>query len=136
MKNTDEQALLQKAKDQLAADLLHRGYGAVLWDLATAGFHFIPEISLTTDRGPHTVRVTGVYAYDGHVYAIEEDKAGVNIDQFYTPGVDVPPVVVTLTPDKAAEVLGDPTKRHGFTTEGTTAEWLSIADAYFEALKE
>ena len=51
MKNTDEKALLQKAKDQLAADLLQRGYGAVLWDLATAGFHFIPEISLTTERG-------------------------------------------------------------------------------------
>lgn len=136
MKNTDEKALLQKAKDQLAADLLQRGYGAVLWDLATAGFHFIPEISLTTERGSQTVRVTGVYAYDGHIYAIEEDKAGVNTDQFYTPGVDVPPVVVTLTTDKAAEVLGDPTKRPGFTTEGSTAEWLSIADAYFEALKE
>ncbi len=136
MKNTDEKALLQKAKDQLAADLLQRGYGAVLWDLATAGFHFIPEISLTTERGSQTVRVTGVYAYDGHIYAIEEDKAGVNTDQFYTPGVDVPPVVVTLTPDKAAEVLGDPTKRPGFTSEGSTAEWLSIADAYFEALKE
>ena len=108
----------------------------MLWDLATAGFHFIPEISLTTERGSQTVRVTGVYAYDGHIYAIEEDKAGVNTDQFYTPGVDVPPVVVTLTPDKAAEVLGDPTKRPGFTTEGSTAEWLSIADAYFEALKE
>lgn len=56
--------------------------------------------------------------------------------QIYTPDVDVPPVVVTLSEKKAEEVLGDPTERRGFTTEGTVEEWTVIADCYFETLAE
>ena len=137
MKDTNEKALLQEALQRMAEDMDDRDIDAIIWNIAQAGFHFIPEIKLPDRDGrPHTVRVTGIYRYEDKLYAIEEDVADIHPDQFYTPGVEVPPIVVTLTRDKAREILGDPETRPGFTTEGTTLEWLAIADCYFEALAE
>lgn len=137
MKDTGEKALLQQAIQRIIDDMHSRDIGAVLWNVATAGFHFIPEIVLYSEKGePHTVRVTGIYRYHDRLYAIEEDAAGVSTAMYYRKGVDVPPTVVTLTEDKAREELGDPETSKGFTDGGTVTEWLTIADCYFEALSE
>lgn len=138
MKDTNEAALLAKAKEQLIADMKEREIGAIIWNNGEAGFHFIPEIMHRSDRKDEdrVARVTGLYRYDGTLYAIEEDRADVHVSQFYTPGVDVPPVVVTLTDAMARETLGDPEAVKGYTTQGTVQEWLTIADCYFEAINE
>ena len=57
-------------------------------------------------------------------------------DSFYRPGVDVRPVVVTLSEAKAGELFGVPSEEKGFTTRGTLEEWVAVADCYFEALAE
>lgn len=139
MENTkDSAALLDQAKQKMIDDMEARGIGAILWSIPDAGFHFIPEIDHVSKRDGHkrVARVTGLYHYQGTLYAIEEDRAPVHFDQFYTPGVDVPPNVVTLTEDKAREALGDPEAVKGYTTQGSLEEWLVIADCYFEALAE
>jgi len=136
MKNTSEKVLLNEAVAKMAADMESREIGAIIWNVGQAGFHFIPEIVVDPKDGARPVRVTGLYRYDGRLYAIEEDVAEIHPKDFYTPDVDVPPVVVTLSEKKAEEVLGDPTERRGFTTEGTVEEWTVIADCYFEALAE
>lgn len=137
MKDTkDVEALIPQAKTKLIEDMKDRQIGAILWDNSTAGFHFIPEILLTDGEKKHTIRVMGLYHYDGTLYAVEENKAPVHLTDFYTNGVEVPPTVVTLTEDVARDELGDPTKEPGYTTEGSPEEWLTIADCYFEALNE
>lgn len=129
--------LLLQAKGQMIENMKSRNIGAIIWSLPEAGFHYIPEIMLTgADGNPKTVRVTGLYHYDGALYAIEEDVAGISVDHFYREGVDVPPVVVTLSENKAEEQIGDPEGKAGFTTLGTLEEWVAIADCYFEALAE
>lgn len=130
--------LLLKAKSQMAEDMKAREIGAIIWSVADAGFHYIPEIVVTDpkDGSTRTVRVTGLYLYKDEIYAIEEDKAGISTDEFYRVGVDVPPVVVTLSPLKAEERIGKPTEEKGYTTQGTLEEWVAIADCYFEALNE
>lgn len=140
MENTgkDVAVLLKNAKDGIIEDMKEKGIGAVLWDNSRAGFHFIPEV-VCGDGGSATqrvVRVMGLYRYNGTLYIVEEDKAPVDFKDFYTPGVDVPPVVVTLTEDVASRDLGVPGEERGFTTLGTLEEWLAIADCYFEALNE
>lgn len=139
MANTKEsQELLDKAKSRIVEDMEVREIGAIIWNLANAGFHYIPEIDHHSERtGEERVsRVTGLYHYNGELYAIEEDRADVSIDQFYTHGIDVPPTVVTLSETKAREQLGDPEKVKGYTRQGTLEEWVAIADCYFEALAE
>ena len=139
MKDTNEAAaLVAKAKSRLADDMRQREIGAIIWNIAEAGFHYIPEIKLDDPCGgkPRTVRVTGLYLYKGALYATEEDAEGFNVRNYYTPGVDVPPVVVTLTPSVAGETLGTPSEEHGYTDEGTPEEWLVVADCYFEAINE
>lgn len=137
MENTSTNAtvatLLEKAKVQMAEDMKTREIGAIIWSLPAAGFHFMPEIKLPDGK---VVRVTGLYHYNGELFAIEEDVAGVSVNQFYNKGIDVPPMVVTLSESKAGELFGNPEMRRGFTSGGNLDEWLTIADCYFEALRE
>lgn len=137
MKNAQEvTALINEGKSQIIEDMKERGYGAILWNNSTAGFHFIPEIVVTDTDRSRTMRIMGLYHCDGVLYAIEEGKAPVHLTDFYTEGVEVPPVVVTLTEDMARTELGIPSESRGYTTQGTPEEWLAIADCYFEALNE
>lgn len=140
MENTTKETalLLDRAKAQIVENMKEKGIGAILWDNSRAGFHFIPEIlhkSETKDK-ERVARIMGLYHYDGVLYLVEEDRAPVHFSDFYTEGVDVPPVVVTLTEDVAVRDLGNPVKVKGYTTQGSLEEWLSIADCYFEALNE
>ena len=135
MENID---LLGKARQDLIDDMKERNIGAILWDNATAGFQFIPEINLAEDDAeqPDVARIMGLYRYDDVLYLIEEDKADINFNDFYDEDTEVKPSVVTLTESVARGDLGDPTKEKGYTTEGSLEEWLTIADCYFEALNE
>lgn len=133
----EKNALLAQAKQKMIEDMRERGIGAIIWNIADAGFHYIPALVIDEENGAfHTARVTGLYQYRDNLYAIEEDIAGVEVEDFYTPGVDVPPVVVTLSEDKALEHFGNPQGRKGFTTKGSLEEWVAVADCYFEALAE
>lgn len=135
--NTSSNTLFNQAIERLRDDMQTREIGAILWDNATAGFHYIPEITLTDKDGKQSViRVMGLYIFDDTIYIIEEGMAPVELTEFYTDGVEVPPTVVTLTPDSAREHLGDPSREKGFTTKASDQEWLVIADCYFEALAE
>lgn len=135
MDNTD---LFGRAKQDLYEDMQSRGIGAILWDNSTAGFDYIPEINLADDDAemPDTSRIMGLYAYDGTLYLVEEDKAHVNLDDLYNPDTEVKPSVVTLSPDSADKLLGNPSEKQGFTTDGSLEEWLAIADCYYQALNE
>lgn len=135
MKNTNSKNDLNKALHQLAEDMKAREIGAIIWNLPEAGFHFIPELEVSDSKGnSQTVRVTGLYLYQNKVYAIEEDKPGVNIEHFYRHGIDVPPTVVTLSESKAVELFGSPSESRGLTAQGSLEEWTVVADCYFEAL--
>lgn len=142
MENTDNTAraevLIGKAKEQLIEDMRSRNIAAIIWNLGEADFHYIPEITLgQDDKGIYNVmRVTGLYAYGDRLYAIAEDTPGTAMSEFYDRKTETPPVVVTLTQDIAEGDFGDPADRKGFTLKGTDAEWLTIADCYFEALNE
>ena len=136
-KNVD--ALLGKAKDDLAADMKNRGIGAIIWNNAMTGFHYHPEILHHSSKNPEKTRVAdiiGIYDYDDTLYLIEEGRAPIKFSDFYDKDTEVPPTVVTLNKDSAREVLGDPNAVKGYTTQGTAEEWTVIADCYFEALNE
>lgn len=134
MKNTKND--LHTALHQLADDMKVREIGAIIWNLPEAGFHYIPELEITDSRGEsRIVRVTGLYLFDNKVYAIEEDKPGVSIQHFYRHGIDMPPVVVTLSELKARELFGSPSDSRGLTAQGSLEQWTVIADCYFEALR-
>ncbi len=129
--------LFSQAISRIADDMRDREIGAILWNNSTAGFHYIPEVSVSVKEGrTDVVRIMGLYLYDDTLYLVEEGKAPVELTEFFTDGVEVPPVVVTLTEDSAREHLGDPEGRKGYTTQATNEEWLVIADCYFEALAE
>lgn len=129
--------LLDKARQDLINDMKSREIGAIVWDLSSVGFHYIPEVRVADKDGKErVVRVTGLYRYDGVLYLIEEDASGVSVDDYYNPDSEVKPSVVTLTEDMAGRDLGDPQGKEGFTTEGSIEEWLVVADCYFEALAE
>lgn len=141
MKNTNEKsrvrAAFNKAVAGIADDMERRGIAAILWDNSTAGFHFIPEVTVVDEKGERDeLRVMGLYLYDGSMYLVEEEIAPVRLTEFYTDGVEVPPAVVTLTDDSARRHLGDPEEQKGYTTQASDEEWLNIADCYFEALRE
>lgn len=135
MENID---LFGKAKQDLYADMQSRNIGAIIWDNSTAGFDYIPEINLAEDDAemPDTTRIMGLYAFEGVLYLIEEDKAKVDFNDFYDKNTEVRPSVVTLTPNVAEKDLGNPSKEPGYTSEGSLEEWLAIADCYFQALNE
>lgn len=138
MENTKVAASsVAEAKQNIILDMAAQQIGAIIWNNDTAGFHFIPEVMLSDENGdPVTVKITGLYAYKNTLYLIRQGNPKAKISLFYTPGVDVSPTVVTLDENKAVKALGDPANAKGFTTEGTTEEWLAIADCYFEALAE
>ncbi|MDE6217614.1 MAG: hypothetical protein K2F64_01280 [Muribaculaceae bacterium] len=130
--------LLAKAKQDLAENMQERGIGAIIWDNSTADFHYIPEIELPSEdaENPDVTRIMGIYNYNGTLWLIEEDKSGVDINNFYNHDTETKPVVVTLTPDVAAGEFGDPEGKPGFSADGDLDEWLAVADCYFEALAE
>lgn len=134
---SDSKRLFNQAIERLRDDMQSREIGAILWDNSTAGFHYIPETTITDKDGKQSViRIMGLYIYDNTLYLVEEGMAPVELTEFYTDGVEVPPVVVTLTEDSAMRHLGDPRKEKGYTTIASDEEWLVIADCYFEALTE
>ncbi|MBD5201406.1 MAG: hypothetical protein HDS70_04940 [Bacteroidales bacterium] len=143
MKKTQELAaqvsqLFASAKKELLANMEQKGIGAIIWDNATAGFHYIPEIIHRSDdeKKVRVARIMGLYNYKGSLYLIEEDRAPVNINKLYDPDTEVKPTVVTLSEDSAVRTLGDPETVKGYTQQGSLEEWLTIADCYFEALNE
>lgn len=144
MEKTEEniraaQELLAKAKGDIAEDMKSRGIAAVIWDLSTASMQYIPEIMLRKPeegKSGEVVRITGIYLYDDTLYLIEEDKAGVSVNEFYDRETEVKPSVVTLSEDVARENLGNPEGKAGYITSGSIEEWLTIANCYFQALIE
>lgn len=129
--------LLEKAKADLLANMTQRDIAAIIWDVAEAGFHYIPEVSLpdSTEENPKVAKVTGLYAYDKDLYLIL-DNSDVSVDEFYNPDNEVKPTVVTLSSDLAGKYLGNPEGKEGYDNEGDLEEWLAVADCYFEALAE
>lgn len=139
MKSADKNNLFCEAKEALAADMKSRGLGAVIWNNATAGFPYLPEIVHHSSKDPDKTRVAtimGIYDYEGTLYLIEEDRAPVKFDDFWNPDTEAAPTVVTLTEDIAKKDLGDPNAVKGYTTQGTLEEWTAIADCYFQALNQ
>lgn len=135
-KTTD--VLLSEAKHHIIDDMQQKEIGAILWDNSRAGFHFIPEVAVGCGKedDPSTTRIMGLYHFDGELYLLEEDKVPVHFTDFYTQGVEVPPVVVTLSEDMSRREFGDPLGEAGFFTGGTLEEWLAVTDCYFEAINE
>lgn len=130
--------LFVKAKQELVDNMAQQGIGVIVWDLATADFHYIPEVVTRTDDGrqAHVVRIMGLYSYDGELYLMEENHAPISINKLYDRDTEVRPTVVTLSQSAAQRALGDPKKAKGYTQQGSLEEWLAIADCYFEALNE
>lgn len=130
--------LVADAKEQLAEDMKQRGFAAIIWNNATADFHYIPEIVTghRKDGSDIVARVTGLMADGDKLYAIEEGAHGADMSNYYNADTDVEPVAVTLPAKTAAGMLGDPAYSDKFTTAGSNEEWLVIADCYFEALNE
>ena len=132
MENTSEKDLLSQAKNNLMENMLGRGIGAIIWDNASAGFHYLPMA--TTPNG--VVNVSGIYVYDDVLYLLDEKNPKANMDLYYNKDTEVRPSIICLSPNVAPDYLGDPRSESGFTTEASMEEWLAIADCYFEALGE
>ena len=134
-KTVDE--LFIQAKSDIIADMKTRGIGAIIWDNATAGFPYKPEILHKSTKDPSKARVAeimGLYAYDGTLYLIEEGRAPIKFSEFWDRDTETAPTVVTLSEEAAKEKLGDPEAVKGYTTQGSLEEWTAIADCYFRAL--
>lgn len=129
-------ALLADAKKELAANMAQRGIGLIVWNLASAGFHYIPEVTISDEKGPEVVRISGIYRIGSELYLLEEDKAPVSTADLYDPDSEVPPTVATLTESAAQEKIGDPARAKGLIQDANLYEWLVVADCYFEALAE
>lgn len=141
MENTQNgvDALLNQAKSDIIADMKSRDIAAIIWNNATASFHFKPEILHKSKKDPSKTRVAeimGLYAYQGTLYLIEEGRAPIKFDDFWNRDTEAAPTVVTLTEDAAKEKLGDPEAVKGYTTQGSLEEWTAIADCYFQALTQ
>lgn len=137
--STQVASLLANAKKELADDMTKRGIGAIIWDNATANFHYVPEVVCRcADKGKKSVvRIEGIYLYNGGLYLINEDKARLSVKDFYNKDSEVQPTVVTLTPKKSEKDLGNPGEQpEVYITQGSLEEWLVMADCYFEALAE
>ena len=136
---TPEAALFNQAKSDIIADMKGRGIGAVIWNNATAGFPYQPEILHHSLKDPSKTRVAeimGIYRYEDTLYLIEENRAPVKFDDFWNRDTEAPPTVVTLSEDVARKDLGDPESVKGYTTQGSLEEWTAIADCYFRALNQ
>lgn len=133
------QSLLAQAKQGIITDMKSRGIGAIIWNNATAGFPYQPEIVHHSSKDPDKTRVAeimGLYRYDDVLYLIEEGRAPVDFNDFWDPDTEAAPTVVTLTESRAVKELGDPEKVKGYTVQGTLEEWTAIADCYFQALNQ
>lgn len=139
MENKSSEKSLQDAFNALAEDMAARDIGAVVWDLSVAGFPYIPEVTEVIEgksTRQATDRVTGIYNYNGEIYAIIEGESGVSVNDYYNRDYEVRPSVITLTPDMAESRFGNPAAKRGFTSEATLQEWLAIADCYYQSLAE
>lgn len=140
MENTNStSAGLSKVRRDIAADMESRRIGAIIWNNATAGFHFIPEIVHHSCDDPEKTRVAvimGLYRYEDKLYLIEENRAPVKFADLWNHETEAAPTVVTLPESTALDELGDPEAVKGYTTQGSLEEWAAIADCYFEALNE
>lgn len=140
MENTSNiNPLLQKAKSDLAADMKSRGIGAIIWNIATAGFPYLPEINYRSHKDKNenqVIDIMGMYSYEGDVWLIEKDRAGVKFDDFWNRDTEAPPTVVTLSEDVALKEFGQPKLKKGFTRQGTLEEWMAIVDCYYQALNQ
>ncbi|MDE7159580.1 MAG: hypothetical protein K2O24_01855 [Muribaculaceae bacterium] len=125
--------LLDKAKKDMIADMESRQIGAILWDNATAGFHYIPVATLPSGK---VVNITGLYHYGDDLYLVEEENPRADINNYYNHDTEVKPTVVCLSDTVARGDLGNPGEEDGFTLDASMEEWLAIADCYFEALAE
>lgn len=131
-------SLIAGAKDQIIEDMHQRGFSAIIWNIGTINFHYIPEIVVGENEREEEIvkRVTGLYAYNGKLYAIEEEAPGTDMKDYYNPDTEVPPAVVTLTEDMARQDLESPEDSKYYTLAGSDEEWLVVADCYFEALNQ
>ena len=138
--NRQPDALLDKARQDLIADMESRGIGAILWNNATAGFPYIPEatVSISEEGGADKVaRIMGMYHYNGTLYLIEEDDhSPIQFDNFWNHDTEAPPTVVTMSEDVASKEFGNPQNEKWFTTRASLEEWTAIADCYFQALNQ
>lgn len=130
----DARLLFEQAKADICEDMKTRDIGAIFWNNDRAGFHFPPEVKLENqNEKPDVWRIQGIYRIEDSLFLMS-DKADINTDNYYNPDAEIPPTVVTLTPEQALKELGVPTQARGYTQQGSIREWLSIADCYFEAL--
>lgn len=130
----EAEALFQQAKDDIAADMRSRDIGAIMWDNEQADFHFPPVVEVTDSEGKKTPwKIHGIYRVDDTLFLIGQGAAA-GVENYYKPGIETRPVVVTLTEDQATRQLGIPNEGRGYTRQGDVQQWLSIADCYFEAL--
>lgn len=140
MENTKNEAtLFADAKHALLEDMKSREIGAIIWNNATAGFPYLPEIVHHSTKDPEKTRVAqimGLYRYNGVLYLIEEDRAPIKFNDFWNQDTEAAPTVVTLSEDIARKDLGDPEAVKGYTTQGTLEEWTAIADCYYQALNQ
>lgn len=131
--------MLEKAQADIAADMKARGIGAILWNVATAGFHQIPEVAMPDTKHPdkpNVETVMGLYNYNGKLYEILKDHVPYKFSDFWNHDTEAAPTVVTLSEDISIKDLGDPKGKPGYTDAGTLEEWMVVANAYFEALAE
>lgn len=137
MPDTNIPLNLEQTKSKLVENMNAHQIAAIIWNPEDTRFQPIPEIVTSNNNGnPESVRITGMYCYDGKLYAIVEGADKTDMEYFYRPGIDVPPQVVTLTEDKAHELFGNPAGKEGFTTAGTLVEWALIAVCYVDAITE
>lgn len=130
------EVLLEDAKKALAANMQQRGIGLIVWNLASSGFHYIPELTVASEKGTEVVHVSGIYRDGTELYLLEEGKAPVSTADLYDPDSQVAPTVATLSEAAAAKRIGNPAEAKGLTPDATLNEWLVVADCYFEALAE
>lgn len=122
-----------KAVQSIADNMAGKNIGAIIWDLSSAGFHYIP---MATSESGQAIRVAGIYRYGDRLYLIDESNPRANMDLYYDRDTEVRPVVICLSPSVAPSDLGDPERSSGFTTQASDEEWVVIADCYLEALNE
>ena len=110
---------MAKAKSRLADDMRQREIGAIIWNIAEAGFHYIPEIKLDDPCGgkPRTVRVTGLYLYKGRLVRYGRRCRRFQCAELLYSRSGCAPGSGHSDPSVAGETLGTPSEEHGYTDE-------------------
>lgn len=72
MKNTDKdpKGLFGKAVKEIKEDMVNRGLGAILWDVSTAGFHYMPEVTVDSGDKAEVETVMGLYLFNDKLYLV------------------------------------------------------------------